>query len=169
VITPRGGWHHYFKADDHGIRNSAGQIAPMIDVRGDGGFVVAVGSVRPEGTYQLINDREPAPLPEWLARLAAKAIAGRPAANRATPAISRPGAYLRAALDAEARAVATAPDGQRNDQLNKSAYALARLVRDGQLAEDVMTEALTSAALDAGLGQAEVRRTIGSALKGRGA
>lgn len=169
VRTPRGGWHFYFRAGGHGIRNSAGQVAPMVDVRGDGGFVVAAGSARPEGAYGLVNDRDPAPLPGWLAGLAVKARAGQPAARCATPAAATSGAYVRAAVNAGAREVATAPDGQRNDQLNRSAWSLARFVRDGQLGEAELTGVLLSAAADAGLGQAEARRTIGSALRGRGA
>jgi Bifunctional DNA primase/polymerase, N-terminal len=168
VRTPRGGWHFYFKADGHGIRNSAGQIAPMLDVRGDGGFVVAAGSVRPEGAYELVNDRDPVALPGWLAGLAVKAKPEQPTANHVAPAMSNASTYVRAAIDAEVRAVSTAANGQRNDQLNRSAWSLARFVREGQLAEDVMTGALTSAALDAGLTPAEIRRTIGSALRSRG-
>jgi len=165
VTTPRGGWHFYFQAGDHGIRNSAGQIAPMIDVRADGGFVVAAGSVRPEGAYELISDCDPVPLPEWLAGLASKA---KPEPLRRTePAPAKAAAYVRAAVSAEAEAVARAPQGQRNDQLNKSAYSIARFVQDGQLGADAMTEALTAAALRAGLTAAEAHRTIGSALKSR--
>jgi len=167
VHTPRGGWHFYFRADGHGIRNSAGQIAPMVDVRGVGGFVVAAGSVRPEGAYELVNDRDPVPLPGWLAELAAKAKPEQVAANHATPAMSNTEAYVRAAVEAEVRAVATAANGQRNDQLNRSAWSLARFVPTGQLVADELTEALLSAATNAGLGQAEARRTIGSALRSR--
>lgn len=167
VRTPRQGWHFYFAAGGHGIRNSASAVAPMIDVRGDGGFVVAAGSVRPEGAYEVVDDADPAPLPAWLARLALKAKT-EPAA-RATPAAGHSDAYVRAALQAEARTVATAANGQRNDQLNRSAWSLARFVRDGQLGADELAGTLIPAALDAGLTPAEARRTIASALKGRSA
>jgi hypothetical protein len=43
VETPSGGLHVYFEHDfAHGdVRNSAGRVAPGIDVRGSGGYVVA--------------------------------------------------------------------------------------------------------------------------------
>ncbi|MGH3304630.1 MAG: bifunctional DNA primase/polymerase, partial [Streptosporangiaceae bacterium] len=42
VHTPSGGLHRYFAAlDTRPIGNSAGRVGPMIDVRGDGGYVVA--------------------------------------------------------------------------------------------------------------------------------
>jgi hypothetical protein len=166
VLTPGGGWHFYFLAGDHGIRNSAGQVGPLVDIRADGGFVVAAGSVRPEGAYELVDDRDPAPLPPWLAELAAKAKEESPR-RVAVPPADRSGAYVRAALEAEVRAVATAPLGRRNDQLNKSAYALARFVAAGQLAGATLTAALTAAARHAGLTEAETQRTIASALNGR--
>jgi hypothetical protein len=167
VRTPGGGLHFYFQAGGHGIRNSASQVGPMIDIRADGGFVVAAGSVRPEGAYELIDDSDPAPLPPWLATLAARAKEEPPPRRPVTSPADRSGAYLRAALGAELRAVATAPDGQRNDQLNRSAYALARFVAAGQLTEATLTAALTEAARHAGLGPGETQRTIASALKGR--
>ena len=40
--TPRGGTHFYFDRPASGVvRNSAGKIASNVDVRGDGGFVIA--------------------------------------------------------------------------------------------------------------------------------
>ncbi|MEL6189629.1 MAG: bifunctional DNA primase/polymerase [Myxococcota bacterium] len=46
VQTPSEGFHFYFRYD-HPLRNSSGVIAPNVDVRGDGGFVVVPPS-RPE-------------------------------------------------------------------------------------------------------------------------
>jgi hypothetical protein len=165
VRTPRGGLHFYYQAGGHGIRNSASQVGPQIDVRADGGFVVAAGSARPDGAYELVDDRDPAPLPGWLAALAARA---KPeTAHRAAAGSGSSPAYVRAALEDEIRAVAAAARGKRNDQLNKSAFALARFVRSGDLTPDTFTAALAGAAARCGLDAAETRRTIASALKGR--
>ena len=51
VRTGSGGLHLYFKLPDGAppIGCSAGQIAPGVDVRCDGGYVVAAGSVHPDG------------------------------------------------------------------------------------------------------------------------
>jgi Bifunctional DNA primase/polymerase, N-terminal/Primase C terminal 1 (PriCT-1) len=48
VITARGR-HLYFRWPEIPIRNSAGKIAPGIDVRGDGGYVLAPPSIHPTG------------------------------------------------------------------------------------------------------------------------
>jgi Bifunctional DNA primase/polymerase, N-terminal/Primase C terminal 1 (PriCT-1) len=48
VITARGR-HIYFKAPEKPVRNSASKIAPGIDTRGDGGYVLAPPSVHPSG------------------------------------------------------------------------------------------------------------------------
>jgi putative DNA primase/helicase len=50
VLTPRGGHHYYFKMSVNvKVRNSAGQIGPGIDIRGDGGYVVVPPSTRFDG------------------------------------------------------------------------------------------------------------------------
>ena len=48
VNTPSGGIHYYFRHVD-GVRSSTGKIASNIDVRGDGGYVIAPESVLPDG------------------------------------------------------------------------------------------------------------------------
>jgi hypothetical protein len=48
VITARGR-HVYFRLPETSVRNSAGKIAPGIDVRGDGGYVLAPPSIHPTG------------------------------------------------------------------------------------------------------------------------
>jgi Bifunctional DNA primase/polymerase, N-terminal len=44
VRTPSGGLHHWFRDPEGKYRNSAGLIAPGVDIRAVGGFVVAPGS-----------------------------------------------------------------------------------------------------------------------------
>jgi hypothetical protein len=66
VHTPRGA-HLYYAHPGFPVRNSAGELAPGIDIRGDGGFVVAPGSPHKSGaTYEIGRDIDPAPAPEWL-------------------------------------------------------------------------------------------------------
>jgi putative DNA primase/helicase len=71
VETPSGGLHYYFK-HIKGLRNSAGQVAPHVDVRGDGGYIVVPPSCRGEGAYvylhgSLVEARD-CPAPEWLCK-----------------------------------------------------------------------------------------------------
>jgi hypothetical protein len=70
VETPSTGEHRYFKYCAQGndtIRNSAGEIGPGIDIRGDGGQVVAPGSRLDGKTWRELNpDVEPVEAPAWL-------------------------------------------------------------------------------------------------------
>ena len=70
--------------------------------------------------------------------------------------------YTLAALNEEAAAVAAAPEGTRNDTLNMAAFRLGRYIGSGQLDGQTVTDALTRAALAAGLGEAEIASTLRS-------
>ena len=78
--------------------------------------------------------------------------------------IAHPDRYAQAALTAESERVASAPVGTRNDTLNRAAFALGRLVGAGLLDPGDVVRELDAAARRAGLGRAEVRRTIRSGL-----
>ena len=70
-----GGRHLYFAHLGAPIRNKAG-FAPGVDLRGDGGYVVAPPSLHASGLrYLWVGDRKPkmsdlAPLPDWVLQLA---------------------------------------------------------------------------------------------------
>jgi Bifunctional DNA primase/polymerase, N-terminal len=87
VKTSTGGLHLYYTSPPGPeVRNSAGKIGPLIDVRGAGGYVLAAGSVLDERAYpdnpgcralaaggrayEVADDSDPVPLPAWLAILA---------------------------------------------------------------------------------------------------
>ena len=157
VATPSGGWHLYFRAPaGQEIRNSAGKIGPLIDVRAAGGYVIGAGSAVAGKPYALIDDQPPAPLPPWLARL----LAPRPPARPQVPG-SAPGR-----LSGLARSVALAGEGKRNVTLHWAACRAAEMIVGGEAAEPEATAALMSAALAAGLPEREASRTIDSALRG---
>ena len=61
------GGRHYFFRHAPGVRNSASKVtlAPGIDIRGDGGYVI----FPPSEGYTVINDCEPAEWPDWLLEL----------------------------------------------------------------------------------------------------
>ncbi len=71
-MTGGGGMHFFFTADIE-IRNSARQIAPHIDIRGEGGQVVIGPTIHPNGNpyvwQKLPDDRVPIPAPDWLIEL----------------------------------------------------------------------------------------------------
>ena len=85
VATPSGGRHLYFNYPaGRNIGNGASKIAKGIDHRGDGGYVNAVPSVRPDGTYSWehpIGLFEPANCPDWLLEKKVVSWCLRPGSN----------------------------------------------------------------------------------------
>lgn len=78
VRTGQGGRHRYYKVNET-IRNSAGKTWPNVDIRGDGGYVIAPPSVSKHGAYTVEDDHDPVPCPEWiLEKLRRKDVAERP-------------------------------------------------------------------------------------------
>lgn len=80
ALTGGGGFHFYFRMPAMDVRNSAGAVGPGIDVRGNGGYVIAPPSTHISGApYRWHPDLHPklvplGDLPDWLlARLVSKA------------------------------------------------------------------------------------------------
>lgn len=67
VRTPTSGFHLYFQLPDFLVRTSGNELAPGIDIRGEGGFVVAQDSPHKNGgVYAVARDLPIAPAPTWL-------------------------------------------------------------------------------------------------------
>ncbi|MFD1151419.1 bifunctional DNA primase/polymerase [Saccharothrix hoggarensis] len=133
VRTPSGGAHLYFRAPDGAaLRNTAKRLGPLIDTRAHGGYVVAAGSTLPNGTYDLIADREPAILPAWIHR----ALSTRPSTTASErhhgPTVAR-SAYLDAIVRGECAKVSAAESGRHNKTLFQAALTLGQLVAGGEL------------------------------------
>lgn len=65
--TGSGGEHIFFKHPGIEIRNSAGKLGAGLDIRGDGGYVVAPPSVHPNGNiYEWAVDTDLADMPDWM-------------------------------------------------------------------------------------------------------
>jgi hypothetical protein len=170
VRTPSGGVHLYFVASDReALRNTGGRLGARIDTRANGGYIVAAGSHRSDGTYRVVNRRPIAPLPGWLATaLAPSPPAPRPAAVHAVASGNLTG-YVTSAINAECATVAAARTGHRHYTLLRAARILGEFVGGGALPEDLARHALTAAAavhvgVD-GCTQAEVDRTINDGLE----
>ncbi|WP_216210598.1 bifunctional DNA primase/polymerase [Amycolatopsis aidingensis] len=131
VVTPSGGRHLYYRCPAGVcLRNTQGQVRPRVDTRAGGGYVVAPGSVTPDGGYELFDDRDPAELPGWLVQ----ALAERPATANSAPVQIRstdPSAYGSAALRGEAKRVRDAQPGRYNEVLSTAAYTIGRKVGAG--------------------------------------
>jgi Bifunctional DNA primase/polymerase, N-terminal len=152
VTTPSGGTHLYFTAPQGQVlRNTAGRLGWCIDTRAAGGYVVAPGSMIAGRSYVVVSAASPAPLPLWIAaRLAEPVTSSRP--DRLPPRqVAVMARYGRAALDRETRRVAHARRGQRNDTLNRAAFALGQLTAAGFLDAELVYAELFDAACKTGL------------------
>jgi hypothetical protein len=74
--TPNQGVHLYYRADGKSIRSRQG-VLPAVDIRADGGFVVAPPSaLKIDGkwvAYRFVNpNAEIPPMPDWVGELASK-------------------------------------------------------------------------------------------------
>ena len=169
VRTGSGGWHLLFAHPGEPVRNSAGtRLGPGIDVRGDGGYVIAPPSRHASGNLYRWNtppDELPR-LPGWL--LGLMRAPGRVRSSemrdpiRLDEALS---AWARVALDGEADRVRSAPNGSRNSTLNRAAFSLGQIVGAGVLDASTVEQVLGDSALASGLGEREAFLTIRSGLR----
>ncbi|TCC53477.1 bifunctional DNA primase/polymerase [Kribbella capetownensis] len=127
VTTPSRGRHLYYQQPaNQQLGNSAGRIGWKIDTRGHGGYVVGAGSGTDAGRYLTETTVSPQPLPGWII----DALDTNPQADvlsRHAPNVKNADAYTLAALNGEIEKVLTAIPGQRNDTLNRAAFALGQL------------------------------------------
>ncbi|MFI7059384.1 bifunctional DNA primase/polymerase [Kribbella sp. NPDC050124] len=164
VTTPSGGEHLYYRQPDREqLGNTAGRVGWKIDTRGHGGYVVGAGSITADGRYLSAATSTPQPLPSWIIG----ALDMTPAAvevRRGASTLRNTSAYTLAALTGELENVLAATPGQRNDTLNRAAFALGQLVGAQLLDHHIAQDELVSAATRIGLPRAEAERTITSGL-----
>ncbi|KUM87646.1 DNA primase [Streptomyces cellostaticus] len=175
VRTPSGGLHVWYRAHtSHRWQCSTGSgsgraLAWQVDVRAHGGYIVAPGTTTAAGTYTPVGAvREPAPLPDWLARELdrtghlppAHVPAPRPVPPRARQAVIAAGGGRDAASRAlaavltEVAACAAVPEGAAfSEKLNRAAYTAGGLVAAGHLTATAAQQALTEVAEQARPGQ----------------
>jgi len=129
VRTGGGGWHLYFRyPQGEDVRNSSNKVAPGIDVRGEGGYVVAPGSLHESGRrYEWEVETEIADIPQLMT--------SKKRAEKATvPAVVR-GGWLE-------RAVARVVD--EGEGRNDAGFWLACQLRDDGVGEteaaDILAE-----------------------------
>jgi Bifunctional DNA primase/polymerase, N-terminal len=136
VRTGSGGWHLYY-------RHPGGTLAAKlrghdgIDLKADGGYVVAPPSTHPDTgqPYRRVGDRPVIEMPPPLIALCQPTQPAAAPAATVTPTtrgrgISSPTALLAAHL----QAVASAPEGRRRNVLYGAARGVARMVAAGAIA-----------------------------------
>ncbi|MGW2006798.1 bifunctional DNA primase/polymerase [Streptomyces nigrescens] len=157
VLTPSGGRHLWFTGPPSlPVSNSVGRLAPGIDVRGTGGYLVGPGSLTTHGRYVLAPDtpRRPASVPATLLTL----LTAPPPTTHREPPYGVPPQPAAALI----RFVRASPPGQRNARLF---WAACRAEESG-LGQELAAR-LTEAARHTGLSAEEARATIASAAHRR--
>lgn len=172
VRTGSGGKHLYYRHPGAPVHNSQSRLGPGIDVRGDGGYVVAPPSIHPRTgkPYRWIGGLAPVEMP--LALVKACAPPPEPAmVNRqvltgscATAEFTRPDRLLEKLLDT----VRQAPEGMRRTTLYGSARGVARMVRAGALNASDAVAALTNAGREAGQTARETTAAIRGGFRDEG-
>lgn len=100
-MTGSGGSHLLFLMPDFDIRNNAEtKLGKGIDIRGNGGYIVAPPSIHPNGTpyqWELTSrpdEIKPAPAPRWLLDKVKEPIAGQPAKSESYTQPENTGVYV---------------------------------------------------------------------------
>lgn len=130
--TPRDGRHWFHKQPPgRSWRNTVGTLAPKVDTRADGGYVLVAPSRTDDGAYAWVEgmelDRGPDGLPEppgWLADALDAVGAGRPGEERGPASSLLPGAALE-----DGNPI---PEGYRNVVLTSLAGSMRRVGMTGQ-------------------------------------
>lgn len=165
AITGRDGLHLLYRHRP-GIGNGCNRWGAGLDLRGEGGYIVAAPSVHPAtGTrYRWSGDGSWAhPLPAWPE---AQLPITRPLPTPVVSSARTPGQGPLAGL---VTVVVDAAEGDRNNRLNWASYRAGEHVRDGRLEARVAAAALYDAAIRVGLDEREAIATIASGLGARAA
>ncbi|MER5918268.1 bifunctional DNA primase/polymerase [Streptomyces sp. NPDC001982] len=167
VRTPSGGSHLYFTAPPGmTMKCSVKRLAPHIDTRAWGGYVVAPGSTTEQGAYEVTEAAPVAPLPTWLAALLTETT--KPAAPPVPTRVWDGSKAARTALERECAVIRAASEGGpngRNSTLYRSTCKVARFVAWGHISRHTVEEAIQAAGESTGLPAAECRTTIRSAME----
>lgn len=165
VRTPSGGLHVWYRNPDTSVRYrcSTGSarhtaLAWQVDVRADGGYIIAPGTRTPQGVYRAEGAaRHPAVLPEWLQRelrrtghVVEPQIPGAAPAGTADPPPRVRGQRGEASADhliepliAQIAECATATEGTGfTEKLNRAAYTAGGLVGAGHLDQTAIRDRL---------------------------
>jgi hypothetical protein len=167
VATPSGGVHIYWRQPDGvQVRNSASKLAPGVDIRADGGYVIVPGSVLPDGREYELLCPHPAKVidaPGWLVEACNRTDTPKSLTPLATSAANG-SRYGLQALEGELGRLALTPEGQRNHALNTAAFRCGQLAGGGELDPVHAAAQLHAVALQIGLSESETAATIRSGM-----
>jgi hypothetical protein len=161
VATGSGGLHYWFAHPGGHIPNSAGRLGQGLDLRGDGGYVIAPPSRHATG-HRYTWNRNPhlPPLPDVLVATTVRVP------SPVTPMVVERdlSAWAAAAVRGELDRVRAAQLGARNATLNRAAFVLGQIAGGGAIDPDLIHDLLVDAARTLGLPDTEVHATVTSGL-----
>jgi putative DNA primase/helicase len=143
--TGGGGVHHLFKYPDFPVKNSTGDLALGLDIKGEGGAIVVAPSLHASGKrYCWRNSAPIANAPEWFLRLLREAQKSR--------------------ANGSAAIGVAIPEGRRNDTLTSLAGSMRRR---GMGAEEIEAALLVTnnKRCDPPLAEDEVRKIASSVCR----
>ena len=146
VETPNRGRHYFFRAPDTPLGNTAGKLGEGIDTRGNGGYVIAPGSVLPDGReYRVLQGTLGTdPLPEAILTFLIKQkhapdgalpISEGREQETSAPVSHRERAYAAQALANEVAKLSETTTN-RNAALNSAGFAMGQLVGAGWIGRE---------------------------------
>jgi len=140
--TPSGGFHLLYSIGSRAIPNSRDTIGDGLDIRADGGYVVAPPSVISDGHYEVMNPDVPVvDAPEWLIKLAC----------------------VKKSVETKCAVSVVIPEGERNEHIFKFALDCKRC---GISQEDATQKAfIENEKCNPQLPSPEVIKTVSSAYK----
>jgi putative DNA primase/helicase len=176
VRTGGGGTQYYFRMPPGTTVKSDSRVFgdryPDIDVKGDGGQVVAPPSVSGKGAYRTVRDAAVAVPPGWLTGLLREFgiiedIAGPPEPGQPppAPAVRRavPG-WLAASVAEKVAAVRDAAPGTGNATTNRMAYMIGQYIPRGWISRESAEEQLLAAVRERGTDDPRIAWTIRRSL-----
>jgi Bifunctional DNA primase/polymerase, N-terminal len=140
--TGGGGRHILFDAHPR-MRNSAGKIAPGVDVRGTGGYII----VPPSPGYTLLQEAPLATWPEWLLPLALPKPKPPPPPEPPPSAAAQKASNKRIEgfIASVLFTVESAQDGQKHEKLLNAAITLGGILHQTDLTVDDLVNRLIRA------------------------
>lgn len=182
VQTPQGK-HYFYKQPAKRLGNAQGSLPPGINVRGDGGYVIAPGSMLPDGRIWELHDAELRELPQgvidMISSSASSKVEHEPEHDAADnddavdsydldsltyPDDPRQAAYMRATCHNAYTKLATATKGTRNATLNTQALKLGHFVPQF-LVESEVVAMLRIACIENGLGRDDGQGSVDASIR----
>jgi Bifunctional DNA primase/polymerase, N-terminal len=155
IHRTRSGGLHLIYWHASGLRCSAGKIAPGVDVRAAGGYVIWW----PVAGLPVLYEQPIAAWPNWLR--VQLSSSRRPDCTRVTVPDSHALAHL-------LRLIATARGGERNNLTYWAACRVGEMVASGLLGSNAAEALIVEAATRAGLPRSEAERTAWSGIRTTG-